>query len=139
MLTKLATSSFWNSWGLMIARLIIVVQFVIAFWFKFAGMDGTAEYIASVGLPFPLVLAWLAALFEVWVAIAFLTGIKFRETALVTLAYVLVLGFLFHGPSHWGANMDEFGFFIDHFVMVAGLLFMIAHGTGNSWKLKLGK
>lgn len=138
MLTKVINSSFWNSWGVMIARLIIAVQFGIGAWFKFSGIDGTAGYIASVGLPFSLVLAWLAALFELWVIVAFLTGLKFRETALAVLVYILLLGFLFHGPSHWSANQDEFGFFIDHFVMIAGLLFMIAHGTGNSWTLKKG-
>lgn len=136
LLTKLVNNSFWQTWGLVLARLIIAVQFAIGAWFKFADMNATAGYIASVGFPAPIVFAWLAALFEVWVIIAFLTGIKFRETALVTAVYILVLGFLFHGPSMWTNNQYEFGYFVDHFVMIAGLLFMVAHGTGRSWTLK---
>ena len=42
-------------------------------------------------------------------------------------------GFAFHGPSHWAANQDEFGFFVDHFTFLAGLLFAAAHGPGGKW------
>ncbi|HWF95342.1 MAG TPA: DoxX family protein, partial [Xanthobacteraceae bacterium] len=45
--------------------------------------------------------------------------------------YVLFLGFAFHGPAHWSRSQDEFGFFVDYFVFLAGLLFAAVHGPGD--------
>jgi len=120
--------------AILIARLIFAFVFAMAaaFKFKLMGMDATAAEIAGAGFPFPLVLAWVAAFFELGLAIAFLTGLFFTETAIVAIAYVLFLGFSFHGPDRWAANPMEFGFFIDHFTFVAGLLFAAVHGPGNA-------
>ena len=116
----------------LIARLIFAGVFAMAATFKFIGMSATASYIAAAGFPAPLLLAWLAAFFEVALAIAFLTGAFFTEAALAAAAYVLFLGLVFHGPSHWAGNQAEFGFFIDHFTFIAGLLFAAVHGPGDT-------
>ncbi|SME99520.1 Uncharacterized membrane protein YphA, DoxX/SURF4 family [Tistlia consotensis] len=118
--------------AILVARLIFAGMFVMAASFKFLGMAGTAGYIASAGFPFPLVLAWIAAFFEVALALAFLTGVLFSEAALLAAAYVLFLAFAFHGPSHWQANQMEFGAFVDHFTFIAGLLFAAVHGPGDA-------
>ncbi|MBN4669332.1 DoxX family protein, partial [Pandoraea nosoerga] len=36
------------------------------------------------------------------------------------------------------ANQDEFGFFIDHFTFLAGLLFAAVHGPGERLALRKG-
>ena len=118
--------------AILVARLIFGGVFVMAAGFKFAGMQATAGYIASAGFPFALVLAWLAAFFESALAIAFLTGAFFSEAAILAALYVLFLGFAFHGPSHWTGNQAEFGFFVDHFTFIAGLLFAAVHGPGQA-------
>ena len=51
--------------AILIARLIFAGVFAMAATFKFMGMADTAGYIAAAGFPFPLLLAWLAAIFEV--------------------------------------------------------------------------
>lgn len=117
--------------AILIARLIFAGVFAMAAWFKFADMNATAAYIASIGWPEPLLFAWLAAFFEVALAIAFLTGLLFSESALVAAAYVLFLAFAFHGPDRWQGDQVEFGFFIDHFTFIAGLLFAAVHGPGD--------
>ena len=124
--------------AILVARLIFAFVFgmAAAFTFAFVGIDATAAEIAGAGFPFPLLLAWVAAFFEVALAIAFLTGLYFREAAMVSIAYVLFLGFSFHGPDRWKANPMEFGFFIDHFTFVAGLLFAAVHGPGRSLVLR---
>jgi len=117
--------------AVLVGRLIFSGIFVMAAGFKFAGMQMTAGYIASAGFPFALALAWVAALFESVLAIAFLTGAFFSEAACLAAAYVLFLAFAFHGPSHWQGNQTEFGFFVDHFTFIAGLLFAAVHGPGR--------
>jgi len=126
----------WQSVGLLVARLIIAAVFGMALTFKVINISGTAAEISGAGLPFALPLAYLAALFELLVVLAFLSGAWFREVAFLTILYVLFLGFMFHGPSLWAGNMDEFGFFVDHFTFAAGLIALIATGPGRfriSW------
>jgi uncharacterized membrane protein YphA (DoxX/SURF4 family) len=124
--------------AIIVARLIFGFVFAMgaAFKFVFIGMDATAHQIAAAGFPFPLLLAWVAAFFEVALAIGFLTGLFFREVAVVSIAYVLFLAFSFHGPDRFAGNPMEFGFFVDHFVFVAGLLFAAAHGPGDKLVLR---
>ena len=117
--------------AVLVARLIFAAVFAMAVVFKFVDMAGTAQNIASAGFPFPLLLAWLAAILEVALMLAFMTGAFFREAALLAGVYVIFLGFAFHGPSHWQGNQLEFGLFVDHFTFLAGLLFAAAHGPGD--------
>ena len=120
----------WHVIAILIARLIFAGLFAMAAIFKFADTNGTAGYIAAVGFPFPLLLAWLAAFFEIALVLCLLTGAHFTEAALLAAVYVLFLAFAFHGPSHWEGNQAEFGFFVDHFTFLAGLLYAAVHGPG---------
>jgi uncharacterized membrane protein YphA (DoxX/SURF4 family) len=131
-----SSKAIWATLAVIVGRLIFAGVFAMAATFKFVDMNATAGYIGGVGFPFPLLLAWLAALFEVALVLAFLTGAFFTEAALLAAVYVLFLAFAFHGPSHWEGNQMEFGFFVDHFTFIAGLLFAAAHGPGR-WALPL--
>ena len=131
-----ASAPLWQSIAILVGRLIFAGVFIMAATFKFLGMDATATYIAAAGFPFPLLLAWLAAIFETVLVICFLTGAFFSEAALLAAAYVLFLGFAFHGPSHWAGNQTEVGFFVDHFTFIAGLLFAAANGPGRILALR---
>jgi uncharacterized membrane protein YphA (DoxX/SURF4 family) len=124
--------------AILIARLIFALDFAMAAFFKFVafGLDATAGQIAAAGFPMSHLLAWVAAFFEVALAIGFLTGLFFREVAIVSIAYVLFLGFSFHGPDHWRSNPMEFGLFVTHFIFVAGLLFAAVHGPGDTLVLR---
>jgi putative oxidoreductase len=133
-----AVQSSWKTVAILVGRLIFAGVFIMAAIFKFADIGGTAGYIASVGLPAPLLLAWCAALFECALILCLLTGAYFSEAALLAAAYVLFLGFAFHGPGHWSGNQAEFGFFVDHFTFLAGLLFAAVHGPGRVLALHRG-
>jgi uncharacterized membrane protein YphA (DoxX/SURF4 family) len=130
------TQAGWTIAAVLIGRVIFVGVFLMAVSFKFMGMQSTASYIAAAGFPMPLVLAWCAAILEAALVIAFLSGAYFTEACLAAGVYVIFLGIAFHGPSHWGKNQDEFGFFVDHFTFLAGLLFAAAHGPGPVLAMK---
>ena len=122
--------------AILVARLIFGGAFLMAACFKFADMGATAGYIASINFPASLFFAWVAAFFELGLALAFFTGAVFSEAAVVSVVYVLFLALAFHGPSRWEENPMEFGFFVDHFTFISGLLFAAVHGPGD--KLALG-
>lgn len=125
----------WATGAVLVGRLIFAAVFLMALAFKVMDIDGTATYIASAGFPVPKVLAWVAALLELALAACLLSGAFFAEAALLAAAYVLFLALAFHGPSHWSGSQAEFGFFIDHFTFLAGLLFAAAHGPGAQFTL----
>ena len=127
----------WATAAVLVGRFIFAAVFLMALAFKLADIDGTAAYIASAGFPVPKLLALLAALFELALTVCLLTGAYFAEAALLAAAYVLFLAFAFHGPSHWSGNQTEFGFFVDHFTFMAGLLFAGAHGPGPRLAISL--
>ena len=130
-MTNTTSEPGWAPIAILIGRLIFLAVFLMAVSFKFMDINGTAGYIAAAGFPIPTVLAWLAAIFEVLLVLGFLTGAYFAETCLLAGVYVIFLAFAFHGPSHWEGNQAEFGFFVDHFTFLAGLLFAAVYGPGR--------
>jgi putative oxidoreductase len=118
----------------LVARLIFAAVFAMALFFKLSNIGQTAAYIGTAGFPLPLALAWMAAIFEAALVICLATGAWFRPAALAAGVYVVFLGFAFHGPSKWAASEAEFGFFVDHFTFLAGLLYAAACGPGQ-WSL----
>jgi uncharacterized membrane protein YphA (DoxX/SURF4 family) len=113
-------------------------MFAMGVAFKLMDMGATAGYIAAAGFPFPLFLAWCAAILETLLVISFLTGAYLTPLALIGAVYVVFLGFAFHGPSHWAGNQAEFGAFMSHFPFAAGLLYAAVHGPGSVLALKQG-
>jgi uncharacterized membrane protein YphA (DoxX/SURF4 family) len=137
-MTTATNRTGWTTPAILAGRLIFALAFIMAVSFKLMDINATATYIASAGFPLSNLLAWLAALLELALIAGFLTGAYFSEAALLAAAYVLFLGFAFHGPSHWAANQAEFGFFVDHFTFMAGLLFAAAHGPGHVLAMQRG-
>lgn len=138
-MTANLNSPKWTATAILVGRLIFAAVFIMGLSFKLKDITGTAGYITTAGFPQPVLLAWLAALLELALAACFLTGAFFTEAALVAAAYVLFLGFAFHGPSHWAGNQMEFGFFVDHFTFIAGLLFAAVHGPGRVFAMHRGR
>ena len=137
-MTTEANRAGWTTVAILAGRLIFAMMFIMAVSFKLMDINSTAKYIAAAGFPLPTLLAWLAALLELVLIACFLTGAWFSEAALLAAAYVLFLAISFHGPSHWKANQDEFGFFADHFMFIAGLLVAAAHGPGRVLAMNYG-
>jgi uncharacterized membrane protein YphA (DoxX/SURF4 family) len=132
------SSALWRRAAILFARLIFTAIFAMAVSFKFSDIGATSAYIAAAGFPQPTILAWLAAILECLLALAFLTGAFFREASLIAGFYVVFLAFAFHGPRLWAGNQMEFGFFVDHFTFLAGLLFAAVHGPGRVLAINRG-
>lgn len=119
---------------ILIARVIFAAMFVMAASSKFMGMGAAVDHIAAAGFPFPLILAWGAAFFEIAFAIGLLSGVFFSKIARLAAAYVIFLAFAFHGPSHWAGSLAEFGIFVDHVVFMAGLLIAAGLVGAAPWR-----
>lgn len=137
-MNKVINHPFWRTHALLIARVLMGGLFVLAGVMKIqGGIDGTAMYIESAGLPAGLALAWFSALLEIIAGAAIILGYYFKEAAIALAVFVIVLSFPFHGPGTWDIDPSQQTVFLKNMAIVAGLLFMAAHGSGNTWSLKL--
>lgn len=114
------------------ARLLFVAFFLPAGIGKLAGFSGTVGYIASVGLPLPVVGAVLALVVEIVGSLALLAGFGTRIAALVLAVFTLAASFFFH--AYWAVPADQAFvtqlLFWKNIAVVGGLLALAANGAG---------
>lgn len=137
MMNKIVNHPMWNTNALLFARVLMGGFFLLAGITKVSGIEGTAEMIAGAGLPMPVILAYLAAILEIAAGAAIILGKYFKEAALSLALFTFVISFIFHGPNSWAENMMQQLMFMKNMAIVAGLLFMAAHGAGKTWSLNI--
>lgn len=130
-MNKFIQHSFWDTHALLIARVLMGGMFLMAGISKFQSIDGTAAMIAGAGFGASVLLAWLTAIFEVVSGLALISGKCFRKSAILLAIFTAVISFILHNPGDAGQMI----FFTKNMAIVAGLLFMAAHGAGRTWKL----
>lgn len=115
-----------------VARILLALLFVLAGLNKFAGLEGTAGYIASKGLPMPAILAFLTALLEVVAGLAIAVGFFARPAALALALFTLLATVLFH--NFWAMPADQAYvqqlMFMKNLAVVGGLLLVFSFGAG---------
>lgn len=120
----------------LVARVLLALMFILSGLSKFGGLDGTAGYIASKGLPMAGVLAVMTALVEVAAGLAIVVGFRARIAALVLAAFTLLASVLFH--NFWAMpaeqQMVQQLMFMKNLSVVGGLLLLFALGAGG-WSL----
>lgn len=117
----------------LIARLLLALMFVLAGASKFAGLGGTAGYIASKGLPLPMLLAFATAALEVLGGLAIIVGFQTRIAAGALAAFTLLATLLFH--NFWAMPADQQSvqqlMFMKNLSVTGGLLLLVAFGAGG--------
>jgi putative oxidoreductase len=118
----------------LLARLLLALMFVLAGAGKFADLGGTAGYIASKGLPAPMVLAFATAALEVLGGLAIMVGFQARAAALALAGFTLLATLLFH--NFWAQPADQQFvqqlMFMKNLSVVGGLLLVFAFGAGGA-------
>jgi putative oxidoreductase len=116
-----------------IARVLLALMFVLAGIGKLAGLEGTAGYIASKGLPAPMVLAVAVGVLELVAGVLIIVGWQARWAALALAAFTLLASVLFH--NYWAMPADQQMMqqlmFMKNLAVVGGLLFVFAFGAGT--------
>ena len=92
-------------------RLYLVPVFWMAGTHKIAGIDQTIEWFGNpdwgLGLPFPTLLAYLAAYTEAVGALLLLLGLATRWISIPLIAIMLVAIFAVHWDNGWAAIADS--------------------------------
>jgi putative oxidoreductase len=120
----------------LVGRVLLALMFLLAGIGKFAGLEGTAGYIASKGLPAPQLLAIATAALEVVAAVLLIVGWQARWAALALAVFTLVASVIFH--NYWAMpaeqKMMQQLMFMKNIAVVGGLLAIFAFGAG-AWSL----
>lgn len=115
-----------------IARILLALMFVLAGFGKLTGLEGTAGYIASKGLPAPMLLAVAAGVVELVAGVLLIIGWQARWAALALAAFTLVASVIFH--NYWAMpasqQMTQQLMFMKNMAVVGGLLLVFAFGAG---------
>ena len=118
---------------LLVARVLLVVLFVLFGWSKLTGFSGTEQYMASTGAPVPALAAVIAIVMELAVGIVIAVGFKTRVLALVLALYTL--GTAFIGHHFWTqTGMEQYINMINFYKnisIIGGLLLLCATGPGK--------
>ena len=107
--------------GPLLLRLYLVPVFWMAGMHKLADIDATAAWFGNpdwgLGLPFPELLAWAAALTEAGGALLLLFGLAVRWVSIPLIVTMLVAIFAVHLPYGWQAIADAGAPFANERVM----------------------
>ncbi|WP_449427045.1 DoxX family protein [Rhodanobacter umsongensis] len=118
---------------ILLARVLLMVLFVVFGWNKLTGFAGTVAYMASDGVPLPTVSAIIAVVMEFFVGIAIVIGFCTRPLALLLALYTLATAVI--GHHYWtmldGERMANMINFYKNISIVGGLLLLCVTGPGK--------
>jgi putative oxidoreductase len=113
-------------------RGLLALIFITSGFSKLAGIQATAGYIGSVGLPAPALLAVLTGVLEVVAGLLLVVGFKARWAALALGVFTLLASVLFH--AYWSAPADQQFIqqlmFMKNLAIAGGMFFIAALGAG---------
>jgi putative oxidoreductase len=128
---------------ILLARILMILLFLIFGWGKMTNFSGTMRYFASDNLPMPAIATLIAVIMEFFVGLALLLGVFTRPLAIILAIYTLATGLI--GHEFWnmtGADYtaNEINFF-KNFAIIGGLLLLYTTGAGKysiDRKLQMG-
>jgi putative oxidoreductase len=125
----MSTSSANNAGGAvsLIGRILLAAIFVVSGLGKLAAAGATQGYIASVGLPAPMLVYLVAVVVELGGGVLLLIGYRTRPAALALAVFSVVAAALFH---HALGDQNQFIHFLKNLAIAGGLLQVVAFGPG---------
>ncbi len=111
--------------GVLVARILMPILFIVAGWGKITAYSGTQQYMEAMGVPGFLLP--LTILLEFGGGLAILFGFLTRTTALITALFTLLTAFLFHSNF---ADATNSLMFMKNFTIAGGYLLLALFGPG---------
>ena len=117
----------------LIGRIALAAIFVWSGSGKITGFSSTAGYIASKGLPMPVMLTALTIFIELILGLAIIIGWRARIAAFLIALWLIPTTFLFH--DFWSAPaaqvmMQQINF-MKNVSILGGMMLLMAFGAGR--------
>ena len=121
-------SEYTKSFSLLFARIAVAYGFYEPAMMKWKGIENVAEWFGSMGIPFPLINAYMAASTEVLGVVLLTLGLFTRAIAL-PLIFIMIVAITTVHLSH-GFSAGDNGFEIPLYYMIFLLIF-VRNGAGK--------
>ncbi len=112
----------------MLARLFLVLIFLVVGVSKIFNFSGTQQYMASVGMPLTGLFLVAAIIIEIGGGLALLIGFKAPITATILIIYLIPTTLIFHTNFAEQAQMIHF---LKNIAIIGGLLMTISNSLGD--------
>ena len=109
-------------------RLLLALMFILSGLGKIAAPDATQGFIASVGLPFPLLSYLVAVVVELGGGILLVLGFQTKLVSLALAAFTFVTAVVFHTDF---ADQNQMIHFMKNISIIGGLLQVATFGAGS--------
>lgn len=111
-----------------VGRVLIALIFIASGASKIANPEATQAYIASAGLPLPLISYLVAVIVELGGGVAILLGYHARISSLAVAVFTLAAAVFFHRNF---ADQNQMIHFMKNLAITGGLLQVVAYGAGG--------
>ena len=122
----------YKAYVCILGRTLLAAMFIIAGFGKLTHVQGTAAYIASAGLPLPIVVAIGVGLLELVGGLALVVGYRVQIAGLALALFTLLASVLFH--AYWAVPADQMHatqlLFMKNMSIAGGLFLISALGAG---------
>lgn len=123
----------YNDALILLARVLLMVLFLVTGWQKLTNFSGTTAYMASTGAPLPKLSTVVAIAMEFFGGIALVLGVWTRPLALLYAAFTLataVMGHPFWRKSGADREANKINF-LKNLSIMGGLLLLAVTGPGK--------
>lgn len=112
----------------LIGRILLGLIFVMSGFSKIANFSGTAQFMASQGVPLTNLALVLAIVVELFGGLSLFTGYRTKFSAPVMVLYLIPVTFIFHADF---ADQNQMVHFLKNLAIMGGLVTVWAHGSGS--------
>jgi putative oxidoreductase len=116
----------------LIGRALLSAIFLLSAMGKLGNFSGTAQFMASKGMPATSFFLVMAILFELGGGLSILLGYKARLGALALIVFLIPASLIFHNFWAYEGMEQQMQMinFLKNVAIMGGLLQVIAHGSG---------
>ena len=120
----------WGNLGLLVLRLFVAYIVIQAGYDKLSikGLEGFSVYLTSLGVPFPLISAYLAVLTEFFAPMFYVIGFGTRLASIPLVVTFAVATFVAKGADVMALNYSKFGMPLG--ILISCLVILI-YGAGS--------
>lgn len=114
-----------------VGRLLLSIIFLLGGFQKLAAVSGTAAYMGSLGVPFPVLATSVAIVIEILGGILTLVGYRARLAGLIMGLWCIATALVAHRNL---SDPDQMLHLLKNIAMAGGFLQLVAFGAG-AWSL----